>query len=81
MTTEADTESVLYQGILWHDRDYALDAKGELYQLRVIPGYLPESEDYWHWLVMGDELMWELGAEKDGAPQLPLKRVVVCEEL
>jgi len=75
-----NTEGVLYEGIVWHDEDYALDAKGRLYQLRVDNWH--SEPHYWHWITMGNEFDWELDANRmSGGPQLPLKRVVIAEEL
>ena len=80
MTTEAEAGTVTYQGILWREKDYALDANGDLYQLSVSRSSFGTRPDYWCWMCIGVEYDWELGSTRysDG-PQSPLKRVVIRE--
>lgn len=80
MTTEAEAGTVTYQGTVWRDKDYALDANGKLFQLMVSRSSFGTRPDYWCWMCIGEEVDWELDADTDlGGPKPPFKRVVIRE--
>lgn len=66
-------DTVEFEGRVWQDRDYALDADDTLYQLMC---YSSSTGMVWEWFMMGTDQSWMLNSTRIDGPTRPLVKVV-----